>query len=124
MSQVLPSTHYICFQKTSGSNTGAPNLLLASGAIQPRYALAGKAVTESWGKTYQPTGRNIRTIAEQQVLLDKTGAVDRQSNHAILCNCVYAEGFAWKHLHVCFNTVMDKLHSFQYIFEANITANH
>jgi len=27
------SVQYICFRKTSGSNTGAPNLLLAPGAI-------------------------------------------------------------------------------------------
>jgi len=33
MSQVLYSTQYICFRKNSGSNTGAPNLLLATGAI-------------------------------------------------------------------------------------------
>jgi len=33
MSQVLPSIHYICFQKTSHSNMGAPNLLLAPGAM-------------------------------------------------------------------------------------------
>jgi len=38
MSQALSSTQYICFQKTSVSNMGAPNLLLAPGAIQPRYA--------------------------------------------------------------------------------------
>jgi len=33
MSQVLSSIQYICFRKTSGSNMGAPNLLLAPGAI-------------------------------------------------------------------------------------------
>jgi len=33
MSQVLSSMQYICFRKTSGSNMGAPNLLLAPGAI-------------------------------------------------------------------------------------------
>jgi len=33
MSQVLSSIQYICFQKTSGSNMGAPNLLLIPGAI-------------------------------------------------------------------------------------------
>jgi len=33
MSQVLPSTQYICFRKTSGSNMGAPNLLLAPDTI-------------------------------------------------------------------------------------------
>ena len=27
----------ICFRKISGSNTGAPNLFLAPGAISPRY---------------------------------------------------------------------------------------
>jgi len=32
MSQVLSSMEYICFQKT-GSNMGAPNLLLAPGPI-------------------------------------------------------------------------------------------
>jgi len=32
MSQVLPSIQYICFQKTSGSNIGVLNLLLALGA--------------------------------------------------------------------------------------------
>jgi len=36
MSQVLPSIQYICFRKTSVSNMGAPNLLLAPGAILPR----------------------------------------------------------------------------------------
>jgi len=38
MSQVLPSIQYIGFRKPSGSNTGAPNLLLAKGVIKPRYA--------------------------------------------------------------------------------------
>jgi len=40
MSQALSSIQYICFRKTSGSNMGAPNLLLllAPGAIYPRYA--------------------------------------------------------------------------------------
>ena len=33
MSQVLSSVQYICFRKTSGSNMGTPNLLLAPGAI-------------------------------------------------------------------------------------------
>jgi len=33
MSQVLSSVEYICFRKTSGSKMGAPNLLLALGAI-------------------------------------------------------------------------------------------
>ena len=33
MSQVLSSIQYICFRETSGSNMGAPNLLLAPGAI-------------------------------------------------------------------------------------------
>jgi len=33
ISQVLSSIQYICFRKTSGSNMGAPNLLLAPGAI-------------------------------------------------------------------------------------------
>jgi len=33
LSQVLSSTQYICFRKTSGSNIGAPDLLLAPGAI-------------------------------------------------------------------------------------------
>ena len=33
MSQVLSSIQYICFRKTSGANMGAPNLLLAQGAI-------------------------------------------------------------------------------------------
>jgi len=37
MSQVNFQIQYICFRKTSGSNMGAPNLLLAPGAIQPRY---------------------------------------------------------------------------------------
>jgi len=32
-SQVLSSIQNICFRKTSVSNTGAPNLLLAPGAI-------------------------------------------------------------------------------------------
>jgi len=36
--QALSSIQYICFRKTSGSNMGAPNLLLAPGAIYPRYA--------------------------------------------------------------------------------------
>jgi len=30
---ILSSIQYICFRKTSGSNMGAPNLLLAPGAI-------------------------------------------------------------------------------------------
>jgi len=38
MSQVLSSIQYICFRKTLGSNMGAPNFLLAPGAIQHRYA--------------------------------------------------------------------------------------
>jgi len=38
MSQVLSSTQLIYSQKTLGSNKGAPNLLLAPGAIWPRYA--------------------------------------------------------------------------------------
>jgi len=38
MSQALPSIHYICFLKTSYSNMAVLNLLLAPGAIQPRYA--------------------------------------------------------------------------------------
>jgi len=33
MSHVLSSIQYICFRKTSGSNMGTPNLLLAPGAI-------------------------------------------------------------------------------------------
>jgi len=33
LSQLLSSTQYICFRKTSGSNIGAPDLLLAPGAI-------------------------------------------------------------------------------------------
>jgi len=33
MSQSHSSIHYIYFQNISGSNMGAPNLLLASGAI-------------------------------------------------------------------------------------------
>jgi len=33
MSQILSSTQYICFGNVSGSNMGAPNLLLAPGAI-------------------------------------------------------------------------------------------
>jgi len=33
MSQVLSSIQYICFRKTSGSNMGAPNLLLDPRAI-------------------------------------------------------------------------------------------
>jgi len=32
-SQAFLSIQYICFRKTSGSNMGAPNLLLAPGAI-------------------------------------------------------------------------------------------
>jgi len=39
MSQVLSSIKYIGFRKTSGSNTGEPNLLLSPGAIKPSYAL-------------------------------------------------------------------------------------
>jgi len=42
-SQVPSSTQYICFRKTSVSNTGAPNLLLVPGAIWPRYAPGGIA---------------------------------------------------------------------------------
>ena len=38
MSQVLSSIQYICFRETLGSNMGAPNFLLAPGAIQHRYA--------------------------------------------------------------------------------------
>jgi len=38
VSQALSSIQCICFRKTSGSNMGAPNLLLAPGAIYPRYA--------------------------------------------------------------------------------------
>jgi len=33
MSHVPSSIQYICFRKTSGSKMGAPNLLLAPGAI-------------------------------------------------------------------------------------------
>jgi len=33
MPHVHTSIQHICFRKTSGSNTGAPNLLLAPGAI-------------------------------------------------------------------------------------------
>jgi len=33
MSQEVSSIQYICYQKMSGSNMGAPNLLLAPGAI-------------------------------------------------------------------------------------------
>jgi len=33
MSQALFSIQYICFRKTSGSKMGAPNLLLAAGAV-------------------------------------------------------------------------------------------
>jgi len=40
MSQVLLSIQYIRFRKISGSTMGAPNLLLAPGAIQRRYAPA------------------------------------------------------------------------------------
>jgi len=36
ISQVLSSIQYICFRKTSNSNMGVPNLLLALGAMQPR----------------------------------------------------------------------------------------
>jgi len=36
MSQVFSSIPWIYFLKTSSSNTGAPNLLLAPGAIYPR----------------------------------------------------------------------------------------
>jgi len=32
-SQALPSVQQICFRKSSGSNTGTPNLLLTPGAI-------------------------------------------------------------------------------------------
>ena len=32
------SEKYICFRKMSGSNIGAPNLLLAQSTISPRYA--------------------------------------------------------------------------------------
>ena len=39
-SRLLSSIQCICFQKTSGSNMGAPNLILAPGAISPRYASA------------------------------------------------------------------------------------
>jgi len=38
ISQVLSSMQWIYFRKSSGSNTGAPNLLLAPVAIWPRYA--------------------------------------------------------------------------------------
>jgi len=38
MSQIPPSIQSICFHKTSDSNMAAPNLVLASGAIFPRYA--------------------------------------------------------------------------------------
>jgi len=38
MSQILSSIQYIFLRKISGSNKGAPKLLLAPGAIQPRYA--------------------------------------------------------------------------------------
>jgi len=38
MFQAFSSIQYICFRKTSGSNMGMPNLLLALGAIHPRYA--------------------------------------------------------------------------------------
>jgi len=40
MSHVLSSMQYICFRKTSGSNMGAPKLLLAPGAIYPRQPLS------------------------------------------------------------------------------------
>ena len=36
MSHALSSIQYICLRKTSGSNMGAPNLLLAPGVIYPR----------------------------------------------------------------------------------------
>jgi len=38
MSQVLTSIQYIGFRKPSGSNTGAPNVLLSPCVIKPRYA--------------------------------------------------------------------------------------
>ena len=38
MSQVFSSIQHICFLMTSNSNMGAPNLLLALGAVWPRCA--------------------------------------------------------------------------------------
>ena len=38
VTSILSSIQYICFLKTSNSNMGAPNLLLAPGDISPRYA--------------------------------------------------------------------------------------
>ena len=40
MSQALSSIQCICFRKISGSNIGASNLLLALGAVWPRYVLS------------------------------------------------------------------------------------
>jgi len=47
MLQVLSSIQYICFRKTSISNMGSPNLLLAPGAIWPRYA-PGHVSLDKW----------------------------------------------------------------------------
>ena len=38
------SVQYICFRKTSGLNTRAPNLLLAPGAILPRDATCNNSI--------------------------------------------------------------------------------
>ena len=40
VSQIFSSVECICFQKTSGSNMGAPNLLLALGPIYTHYTPA------------------------------------------------------------------------------------
>jgi len=53
MSQILSSVQCICFQKTSGSNTGAPNLL--RGAIwRPRTCYAQGRNEDRWRPAQKP----------------------------------------------------------------------
>ena len=55
MSQLLSSIQYICFRRTSGSNMGAPNLLLAPGAIKPHDA-PDNTHHENCNNTYETNG--------------------------------------------------------------------
>ena len=59
------------FQNTSGSNMGAPNLLFAPGAIQPRYALRpGTKINVIPPNTHVPSTKWEPTV--QIILLDIT----------------------------------------------------
>jgi len=61
MSQALSSIHHICFQKTSGSNVGTPNLLLAPCAISPRYAMGAVGLTTNHKPTL-PSHKSLMGI--------------------------------------------------------------